>query len=238
MIPRSDNEQTSDKNEKISFPSGEPALRVHITSSQNLFSELLCRSLAERANMITSQSTLEQLQHKSESGNYPWFDVLLLDNYSREIMEMLLTNCKGFLAQFEGIPVIIFNFCAEKYLKRWIAYGIRGILYEQESLQNIIKAIKTVASSQTWFPRQAMTKFLRGDFKSTPDPQTVKHGLTPREREVLILIAQGETNAHVAERLFISPYTVRVHAQNIYRKIGVPNRVSAALWCKEHLTNN
>ena len=232
----SGDEQVSSEN--ISLAAGGSSIRVHTVSSQSLFNELLCRSLADRANMLTSQSTLGEMHDKLGGGDYPWFDVLLLDNYSREITEMLLANCKEFLAQLEGIPVIIFNFYSEQYLKRWIAYGVRGILHEHEPLQNMIKAIKTVASNQTWFPRQAMNKFFREDFEHQSDPHKTKHSLTPREREVLLLIAKGNTNAQVAERLFISPYTVRVHTQNIYRKLGVPNRVSAALWANEHLISN
>jgi DNA-binding CsgD family transcriptional regulator len=52
--------------------------------------------------------------------------------------------------------------------------------------------------------------------------------LTPREREILELVARGLTNAQVAERLWLSTGTVRKHLNNIYAKLGVPNRTAAA----------
>ncbi|HHV92952.1 MAG TPA: response regulator transcription factor [Firmicutes bacterium] len=55
-------------------------------------------------------------------------------------------------------------------------------------------------------------------------------GLTPREKEVLQLIASGLTNAEIAERLFISPHTVKNHVTNIYKKIKVEDRTQIALW--------
>ncbi len=54
-------------------------------------------------------------------------------------------------------------------------------------------------------------------------------GLSPRELEVLALIAQGRTNAQIASELFISPKTAGVHVTHILNKLGVSNRVEAAM---------
>src|SRR5205814_10697914 len=53
-------------------------------------------------------------------------------------------------------------------------------------------------------------------------------GLTPREQDVLSLIAEGRTDRQIAEALFISPRTVAMHVSSILAKLGVPNRGSAA----------
>lgn len=55
-------------------------------------------------------------------------------------------------------------------------------------------------------------------------------GLTPREVEVLALIATGMTNAEIAQHLFISPHTVKNHVTNIYKKLKVEDRTQIALW--------
>lgn len=59
-------------------------------------------------------------------------------------------------------------------------------------------------------------------------------GLSLREVEVLELIAQGLTDAQVAERLFISPRTVGVHLSSLYNKLGVNSRVDATRFAIEH----
>jgi DNA-binding CsgD family transcriptional regulator len=51
--------------------------------------------------------------------------------------------------------------------------------------------------------------------------------LTPREREILDLVAEGRTNAEIAERLWVSPVTVRKHLENVYAKLGVHTRTAA-----------
>jgi DNA-binding CsgD family transcriptional regulator len=69
-----------------------------------------------------------------------------------------------------------------------------------------------------------------------PPSSTPEHpaGLTPREVEVLGLVAAGMTNAQVAQRLFVSPRTVHRHLNSIYHKIGVNSRAAATRFAIEH----
>jgi DNA-binding CsgD family transcriptional regulator len=57
--------------------------------------------------------------------------------------------------------------------------------------------------------------------------------LTSREREILDLVAEGRTNAQIAERLWLSPGTVRKHLDNVYAKLGVHTRTAAAAVFRE-----
>ena len=57
--------------------------------------------------------------------------------------------------------------------------------------------------------------------------------LTPREREILDLVAEGRTNMEIAERLCVSPGTVRRHLENVFRKLGVHTRTAAAAFVGE-----
>jgi DNA-binding NarL/FixJ family response regulator len=61
-----------------------------------------------------------------------------------------------------------------------------------------------------------------------PDP-SLPDTLTPRELSVLRLVASGHANAEIAELLYVAPSTVRKHLQNTYRKLGVTNRMAAAV---------
>jgi DNA-binding CsgD family transcriptional regulator len=75
------------------------------------------------------------------------------------------------------------------------------------------------------------------DGPEEPATTTGEFGLTPREREVLALIADGRTNPQIAETLFISPKTASVHVSNILAKLGVANRgEAAAVAHRLHLT--
>lgn len=60
-------------------------------------------------------------------------------------------------------------------------------------------------------------------------------GLTQRERQVLLLVADGLANKQVARALGISERTVKAHLGRVFRQLGVPDRTSAALWARDHL---
>ena len=59
--------------------------------------------------------------------------------------------------------------------------------------------------------------------------------LTPREIEILSVLASGVKNEEIASKLYISPHTVKTHLYAIYRKINVSNRLQAVLWASENL---
>jgi non-specific serine/threonine protein kinase len=68
----------------------------------------------------------------------------------------------------------------------------------------------------------------------SPPASAVPHGLTPREREVLCLLAAGRTYPQIAEALFLSPATIRTHVQHVYAKLAVASRHEAAAYVREH----
>ena len=59
-----------------------------------------------------------------------------------------------------------------------------------------------------------------------------RHGITPREAEVLGWIARGKTNGEIARLLFLSPHTVRKHVENIFEKLRVRTRTAAAVYAR------
>lgn len=71
------------------------------------------------------------------------------------------------------------------------------------------------------------------DSQSHKRPDPLLHSLTKREVEVLRLLAQGQTNREIAQRLFLSTLTVKTHVQRIISKLGVSDRTQAAVRAAE-----
>jgi DNA-binding NarL/FixJ family response regulator len=92
------------------------------------------------------------------------------------------------------------------------------------------KAVRAVASGEFWADRRATSRIVQQLLS-----QTGSRSLTRREKQVLWLIGQGMKNRAIAERLYITRDTVRWHIRSIYAKIGVQDRLSAALYAREHL---
>jgi two-component system, NarL family, nitrate/nitrite response regulator NarL len=72
-----------------------------------------------------------------------------------------------------------------------------------------------------------------GRARPEPPPSDPIHSLSPREREILRLIARGDSNKHIARALDIAETTVKIHVQHILRKLDLSNRVHAAVYATE-----
>jgi pimeloyl-ACP methyl ester carboxylesterase/DNA-binding CsgD family transcriptional regulator len=81
---------------------------------------------------------------------------------------------------------------------------------------------------------EAIDRFLDGLPPNSPAETVVSPVLTAREREVLALVAQGLTDAQIADRLVLSAHTVHRHVANVRTKLGVPSRSAAAAWVLTH----
>jgi len=109
--------------------------------------------------------------------------------------------------------------------------GARGYLPKEATLDDIARALEGVASGQAIFGGAAAARILAS---LTAPARTVGiAGLTEREDEVLRLLAQGLTNAAIAERLSVSDKTVRNHVSNIFSKLGVSDRAAAVARAKD-----
>ncbi|MFN8160011.1 MAG: response regulator transcription factor [Solirubrobacterales bacterium] len=93
------------------------------------------------------------------------------------------------------------------------AAGASGFVLKDWSAPDVARAVRMVG--------RGMTVFATG-----PEEDAEPH-LSSREREVLSLMADGATNKEIAERLFLSPHTVKDHTSALYRKLGVRNRTEA-----------
>ncbi len=114
-----------------------------------------------------------------------------------------------------------------------VLWVIQDITERRHSELELVTAIEAVMSDATWFSRNVVEKLanLRAQQSGAPVKETVP--LTPREREVLALVCQGEEDGTIAARLGLSRATVRNHVARIYGKIGVNKRGAAIVWARE-----
>lgn len=97
--------------------------------------------------------------------------------------------------------------------------GHSGVLGMLNSARTIRKAIRAVACGEIWASRRLLSELVRHCILSA-----VARKLTPREAEILALIAQGYKNREIAERLFVTRETVRWHVRSLYSKLGIRDR--------------
>jgi DNA-binding NarL/FixJ family response regulator len=112
--------------------------------------------------------------------------------------------------------------------------GARGYVLKGASHAEMLRAIQAVGSGEAIFSPAIAVRLIDFFASMRPAlPPQVFPELSEREREILALIAQGHTNAEIAERLVLSPKTVRNHVTNILSKLQVADRTQAILRARE-----
>jgi DNA-binding NarL/FixJ family response regulator len=112
--------------------------------------------------------------------------------------------------------------------------GARGYLLKGAKYDEMLRAIRAVGGGEAIFSPAIAARLM--DYFTAFRPPTVPQAfpeLSEREREILDLIAQGQKNADIADRLFLSPKTVRNHVSNILSKLQVADRTEAILRARE-----
>jgi DNA-binding NarL/FixJ family response regulator len=121
-----------------------------------------------------------------------------------------------------------------------IEAGAAGVISKFAQPAEIVEAIRRVQAGETVQPAQEIIALLRlagQERERTREVQATLAQLTPREREVLSLLAEGLDNQALAERLFISPDTARAHVVKVLGKLGVESRLQAAIFAIRHGTD-
>jgi len=114
--------------------------------------------------------------------------------------------------------------------------GATGYVLKDEALETLVSAVRAAARGESWLnPAAARQVVGRAVGQAAPEPpQSPPLPLTPREMEVLQMLAQGLNNAAIAQRLVLTKRTVQNHVSNIYGKLGVTTRTEAALYAIRH----
>jgi DNA-binding NarL/FixJ family response regulator len=201
-------------------------MRILLADDHPLFAEAL-KTLIERS-LPDSRLTIAQdlaTAHRALSSSER-FDLAILDLY--------MPGAEGFagiestLARFPDIPLIVISGVATPTeVARSLALGARGFLPKTLPSKVLAAALQVVAAGGTYVPADyALSERHTPSQPSEPAAATVL--LTQREQQVLVLLSDGLSNKEIARALEVEEITVKLHARNIYRKLGVRNRVEAS----------
>ena len=116
----------------------------------------------------------------------------------------------------------------DELLTRSIQSGAMGYLLKDAASSQLVDAIRKVAQGGCWLPPDLTGKLFRGMAKKPHGEDSAKLSLlTAREVEVLKLLGEAKSNAEIADQLFISEHTVKVHVSRILDKLGLSTRAEA-----------
>ena len=155
-------------------------------------------------------------------------DVVLMD-LSMPVLDGIAAT-RRLLAERPGTQVLVLtSFSDRDRVREALAAGAIGYLLKDSPPADVLAGVRTAAAQGSPIdPRVARTLLTEGGVPERP-------ALSPRELEVLRLVATGMANKQIGRSLGITERTVKVHLGNVFRRIGVQDRTSAALWARENL---
>lgn len=209
-------------------------LRVILIDDHTLFREGLEGLLSRReidviASVADGQSGIELGQKLKP-------DIILLDMRMPEIngLEVLQKLKESKL----DMPIAMLTTSTEERdLIEALRTGAKGYLLKDMEPDSLVVALRDIVAGKTVVaPTLAhiLAKVVQGDIPEAQDDNSPFEGLTPREKEILGLLAEGQSNKVIARNLGISDGTVKLHVKAILRKLNVHSRVEAAVLAVEH----
>lgn len=127
--------------------------------------------------------------------------------------------------------VVLTSFGDESRILDALNAGAHGYLLKHVAPDDLINAVRAAHAGDAPLDPRAGRVLL--DSRRTPVPR--QDELTDRELEVLRLVAEGMANKQIARKLGISERTVKAHLTSVFQRLGVSDRVQAALWAQQHL---
>jgi DNA-binding NarL/FixJ family response regulator len=169
-------------------------------------------------------------------------DVILMDIRMPEMDGVAAT-----LAVRRSFPtvkiLILTTFDDTEYVTQAIQNGASGYLLKDTPAEELVQAIQLIHKGYTQLAPGLVEKMLLGATIKTASaapnpPNDALQDLTPREREILELIAQGANNKEIALALYISEKTVKNHITSLLSRLGLRDRTQAAVWLHQRITKN
>jgi two-component system nitrate/nitrite response regulator NarL len=122
-----------------------------------------------------------------------------------------------------GISILVFNLHVNLPLARAaLRLGARGFVHAGMEPEQIARAVEVAAGGEVVAPRKLLEFLIANE-----DPADLD-SLTPRQRDILVLVAEGLSNSQIAKRLFLSESTVKQHLRATYKSLGVKDRKEAS----------
>jgi DNA-binding NarL/FixJ family response regulator len=153
-------------------------------------------------------------------------DLLLLDAHMPD--HKVIRSAEMLCKQHPDMRILVLSaYDRREYVVGLLQAGASGYVLKDDAPETLVRAIRAVAQGEEWVsPRVAKT--LLQTARDNGKEEASK--LTPREMEVLRLMANGSRNEEIAESLFVTVQTVKNHIRNIFRKLEVETRVEAVLY--------
>ncbi|MBI4905713.1 MAG: response regulator transcription factor [Acidobacteria bacterium] len=128
--------------------------------------------------------------------------------------------------------ILLSMYADEEFLTRALTVGVKGYLLKDSAELDLVRAVRAVAAGKSFFS-PAIAQTLAEDYVRQLQSKGLQDSyelLTPREKEIIQLLAEGKSNKEVATVLDVSPYTVETHRMHLMQKLNLHNTAEIVLY--------
>jgi len=207
-------------------------MKLGVVSPQVLFRNSLCAYLSSLGTfaIVLEFDSVSDLVDRSTESRLP---VLILHTTGLDAGIESLNQLRQLFP--ETRVLFLADSPDEEFGAQALEAGASGYLSMEESPQVLVRAVGTIAKGERWFPSRVTNAVLDRLIAGRRAKPMMTSNLTPREWEVLTLIAQGHSDKEVASTLCISTETAKSHVKSIYKKLQVSTRRAAAVLYFKHV---
>lgn len=178
---------------------------------------------------VDGRQALDRVMALGAEGLKP--DVVLMDLEMEPVDGIQAT--REIRSRYDDVEVVaLTSFVEEDRVHAALDAGAAGYLLKDADADELAAAVRAAHHGELTLD-PALAKRLMASLRA-PREAPPADELTPREREILMLIARGSSNQEIADELVISERTARTHVSNILRKLDLRSRTQAALWATKH----
>jgi DNA-binding NarL/FixJ family response regulator len=156
------------------------------------------------------------------------------------VMDLSLTQSSGLSllqelrsSDIQTLPVV-FTGAPIGEVMQAIDLGVQGLVSKEKSKQVLSRCIKTVHEGGQWLDRDLTVKTMSLLLEQQKKNAQASHVLTPRELMVARMVTEGWPNKKIANKLFISEGTAKLHLHHVYQKLNCPGRMSLQRFMQDH----
>jgi len=194
-------------------------LRVLVADDHEIVRKGLCSILLEQGWEVVGEAA--NGREAVEKAKYLWPDVVVIDISMPELNGLEAT--RQILKSDIASKVLVLSMHQSDSLIRGVfEAGARGYLLKSDSCRDLAKAVEAISGNKTYFTAN-MVETIQDGYRKFPhtDPQNSCTRLTPRQLEILQLLAEGKSSKEVAVALNISVKTAETHRSNIMRRLDL-----------------
>lgn len=179
--------------------------------------------------MVVGDVNFQTVDQKLITEKAPDLVIVHFNGNEKQVLELI----KLFTKEMPVLPVVLLSTHDDfNSISAMLKAGVKGYLLKNVKKTELQRAISKVKHGETYIQSAIAGKFINGYQKE--NHVTAINNLSPREIEVIRLIAKEYTSADIGKMLFISEHTVETHRKNIWRKTGVKSIVGLLNFAHEH----